>query len=189
MTMTKNDTLILNDIPLYHVELVRDRSILYKSCQQENEVGEILHQLLDKSPVEKLVALHMDSLGKLVGVEVIAVGTIDSVTSLARDIFRGAIVCGVPRIILGHNHPSGKAFPSTKDVSFTAKVATAGMTLGIQVWDHIIVSPQGDHYSMMNPDNQEEMTQIMHQVRMEESMAMMDMNGIIATLTKFSHNI
>jgi len=45
--------------------------------------------------------------------------------------------------ILVHNHPSGCLDPSDEDVAFTRSVHHAGETLGIALYDHVIVAGRG----------------------------------------------
>jgi len=153
MTMKKKQSITEMEIPLYHIELVRDRSIKFKDCHTVVSAAEILHKILDTSPQEKFVVLHMDSHGKMVGAEIIAIGSIEQVNVRMHDIFRGAIVAGVPRIIIAHNHPSGDPRPSPADIVLTTSVVNAGKLIQIEVWDHIVVSPNGEHFSMMDPEN------------------------------------
>jgi len=158
MTMTNGNL----EIPLYRTELVRDRSIQFKDCSKVESAAEIFHTLLDNSPIEKMVVLFMDSAGKFVGCEIVGMGTIDRVTTAFPEIFRGAIVAGVDKIILGHNHPSGNPTPSEADVVMTDLTDLAAKTLGIIVWDHIIVAPNGTHFSMVDPKNKPEMNRIIN---------------------------
>jgi DNA repair protein RadC len=48
--------------------------------------------------------------------------------------------CG---IILGHNHPSGAAYPSEADQKITKKLVNAGLLLEISVLDHLIITDDG----------------------------------------------
>jgi DNA repair protein RadC len=45
--------------------------------------------------------------------------------------------------ILVHNHPSGSLDPSDEDVAFTRAVHRAGETVGIELYDHLIVTKSG----------------------------------------------
>lgn len=60
--------------------------------------------------------------------------------------FSVALKCGAHGMILAHNHPSGELMPSTADISLTAKLKAGGKLLGIEVFDHLILSPDG-YYS------------------------------------------
>ena len=45
--------------------------------------------------------------------------------------------------ILAHNHPSGCLDPSPEDVEFTQSIRRAGDLLGIELYDHLIVTRTG----------------------------------------------
>ena len=44
-----------------------------------------------------------------------------------------------PKIILVHNHPSGNAEPSSKDIEFTDKLYEYAEIMGIQLLDHLVI--------------------------------------------------
>lgn len=150
LSVTKNE---FKEVPLYRVELTRDRTLPLKSLTTKEATLEVLHQILDKSPVEKMVALYLDINYNLVGAETVSIGAIDHVEVPMRELFRGAIVAGVPYVILSHNHAQGLTKPSDPDIAVTGVAINVGNMLGIQVLDHIIVSPNGKHYSIMGREN------------------------------------
>lgn len=143
---------MIKTIPLYHLELVRDRSIPFTSVTQVDQVAEILHELLDRSPVEQMLVMHVDPLLNIVGVEKIGLGWTTGVGVTMADIFRGAIAASVPNIILGHNHPVDDPTPSREDWDLTDRARYMGEQLGIRLLDHIIVTPTGKHISMKEED-------------------------------------
>jgi DNA repair protein RadC len=59
-------------------------------------------------------------------------------------IFKEAILSTACSIILCHNHPSGRALPSSEDNSLTDSVAKVGKLLDIRLFDHLIIG--GDSY-------------------------------------------
>lgn len=142
----------MNTIPMYHLELVRDRSVPFKSIQTTEACAEVFHDLLDKSPVEQMCVIHLDASSKLVGVEKVGLGTTTMVMVTMAEIFRGAIAAAVPFIVLGHNHPSDDPTPSGPDWNLTDKARLVGRDLGIEVMDHVVVSPNGKHVSMKKED-------------------------------------
>lgn len=142
----------MSSIPLYHLELVRDRSVPFRSLEQTEQCAEVLHELLDKSPVEQMAVLYVDASFKLVGVEKVGLGTTTMVMVTMAEIFRGAITASVPMIVLGHNHPSDDPTPSGPDWNLTDKARVVGKDLGIEILDHIIVTPTGKHVSMKRED-------------------------------------
>lgn len=44
-----------------------------------------------------------------------------------------------PKIIIVHNHPTGDATPSQKDIIFTNQLYEATNLFGIQLVDHIVI--------------------------------------------------
>lgn len=107
----------------------------------------VLHSILDRSPVEKFVVLYVNSKAEVTGSEVVAVGDLEMVQVGVRNMFRGAILHTAPRIVLGHNHPHGDPTASQPDWLLTDAAMLCSELLKIQVMDHIIVSPNGKHYS------------------------------------------
>ena len=57
-----------------------------------------------------------------------------------KQIFKEAIIMQASKIIMVHNHPSGVADPSKKDIIITKKVLEAADILGIQLIDHVIIA-------------------------------------------------
>jgi DNA repair protein RadC len=92
---------------------------------------------------ESLYALHLDRQNRLIGVEEVARGTIGSVETSPREVFKAAILSNAAALILAHNHPSGQPFPSQDDFNITDKLVAVGRLLGIPVHDHVIVAAEG----------------------------------------------
>jgi DNA repair protein RadC len=135
-------------VPVYRVSVVRDRSIdtetvTVSSVQSITEVlkGELLH-----ADRERLLCLMLNCRHKIIGLEVISIGTLTASLAHPREIFKGAIIKGAAGIILAHNHPSGDPSPSEEDIRLTKRVSQAGQLLGVDVLDHIIIAETG-HYS------------------------------------------
>ena len=88
---------------------------------------------------ERTVVLHLDNRLRLIGEEVITIGSSTCALVSPRDIFRRALRKGADRIILLHNHPSGDPTPSDADIRATAQLRRAGEMLGIRLEDHIVI--------------------------------------------------
>lgn len=56
--------------------------------------------------------------------------------------FREAVKRSAASIICAHNHPSGVPTPSPEDIDVTTRLMEAGLIIGIDLIDHIII---GDH--------------------------------------------
>ncbi len=89
--------------------------------------------------VEHFQAVLLNSRRKLIKVEKISDGLVDSLLVHPREVFRGAIAANATTLVLVHNHPSGDPTPSESDIRVTRDLIRAGQLLKIEVADHIIL--------------------------------------------------
>lgn len=94
---------------------------------------------------EYFVCLSLDGGQRLIAQRTITIGTLDMVLAHPREVYSDPIVDRAASIIVAHNHPSGEAEPSQKDIMLTQQLAAAGQMLGIQLRDHIIVTKTADY--------------------------------------------
>ena len=92
---------------------------------------------------EHLVGLYLDAQNALVHKETISIGSLNTTRTHPREILYPAIEHLALGFLLVHNHPSGSADPSDEDVEFTRAVHRAAETLGIEMYDHLIVTRAG----------------------------------------------
>ncbi len=89
--------------------------------------------------VETLQVLLLNTRRRLIRVEEITQGTVDTLLVHAREVFRAAISANASAIVLAHNHPSGDPTPSEADIKVTRDIIRAGQLLKIEVLDHVIL--------------------------------------------------
>lgn len=89
--------------------------------------------------VETLQALLLNTRRRLIRVDQIADGTVDTLLVHAREVFKAAIAANASAIVLVHNHPSGDPTPSEADIKVTRDLIRAGQLLKIEVLDHVII--------------------------------------------------
>jgi DNA repair protein RadC len=154
------------EVPVYHTELVRDYSIPFQKIGKTEDNARVLHTMLDSSPVEQFVALYVNAASEIIGAEKIAIGDLDRVNVGMRNLFRGAIVAGAYAVVVGHNHPSGNCTPSDEDLTLTGLIISAASYIGITLMDHVIVSPRGNHFSIL--DNEQEMLIRLMEMKMKK---------------------
>jgi DNA repair protein RadC len=92
---------------------------------------------------EHLVGLYLDAQNGLLHVETISVGSLNTTRTHPREILYPAITHLALGFILAHNHPSGGLDPSEEDVAFSRSVQRAGEIVGIEMYDHLIVTATG----------------------------------------------
>lgn len=124
------------------------RRYLVKDVAPLRTQQEILARLADirNKQQEYCICLSLDGGQRLIAQRTITIGTLDSVLTHPREIFSDAIVDRAASVIVAHNHPSGNARPSSKDITLTQQLASAGQLLGVPLRDHIIVTKL-DHFS------------------------------------------
>lgn len=124
------------------------RRYLVKDVSPLRTQKEILARLSDirNKQQEYCICLSLDGGQRLIAQRTITIGTLDSVLTHPREIFSDAIVDRAATVIIAHNHPSGNARPSAKDITLTQQLVSAGQLIGIPLQDHIIVTKL-DHFS------------------------------------------
>lgn len=136
-------------IPIYKVMLVKDsnHSSDTKQVKQPADAYEILSSYLAGQDRENFVILMLDTKHKVIGINTVSVGNLNSSLVHPREVFKPAILSNAAAIVLGHNHPSGDTTPSSEDVDVTKRLSEAGKLLGIEILDHVIVG-DGNFASM-----------------------------------------
>lgn len=88
---------------------------------------------------EAMKLLLLNTKARLIGETDISKGTVNSAVISPRELFVEALQKNAVSIILLHNHPSGDPTPSKEDVLITRRIKDAGMLIGIELLDHIII--------------------------------------------------
>jgi len=89
--------------------------------------------------VEQFGVVLLDTKHRVLRTAVLALGTLNTAGIEPREVFREATVAGAAAIVVFHNHPSGDPTPSADDVDLTRRLVAAGMLMGIDVVDHLIL--------------------------------------------------
>jgi DNA repair protein RadC len=89
--------------------------------------------------VEQFGIVLLDSKHRVLRTAVVASGTLNSTIVQPRDVFREAMLGAAASVVAFHNHPSGDPSPSTEDVELTRRLKAAGVLMGIEVVDHIVL--------------------------------------------------
>ena len=136
-------------IPIYQVKLVRDGSQASerKKVDCAATAARILQQYLDGADREHFVVLLLDTQNQVIGIHTVTVGTHDASLVHPREVFKTAILANAASVLLAHNHPSGDPTPSAEDLMVTRQLNEAGITIGIEVLDHVVVGDIDRYYS------------------------------------------
>ena len=106
-------------------------------------IAGLLRSELSVLDTERFVVLLLTTRRRLIRVEEISRGLLDTVVVHAREVFRPAILANAHAVVLAHNHPGGDPQPSEADIRVTRDLIRAGHLLKIEVLDHIIIGRPG----------------------------------------------
>ena len=115
------------------------RSDPAEHIQNYNEVVVKLLSVLCHLERERFVAIFSDKEGKVLGQMWIDDGATGSVQISARDLFARALDLKAYGLFVAHNHPSGNAEPSRRDIKDTRLMTKLAADLGIILLDHIVI--------------------------------------------------
>ena len=101
--------------------------------------AEYLLPAFGSRPVEQFGVLLLDTKHRVLRATVLSIGTLDASIVHPREVFREAIAGGAAAIVVFHNHPSGDPEPSEDDVRLTERLRAAGVLMGIEVLDHVVL--------------------------------------------------
>lgn len=89
---------------------------------------------------EEFRVMLLNSGNRVIGVQIISLGGINSTAVDIRKILQTALKANAVSIILAHNHPSGQLTPSSADLKLTNKIVEAADIMDIKIFDHLIVT-------------------------------------------------
>ncbi len=96
------------------------------------------HDLMWQSE-ERFAILLLDIKHRLLGTQVLTIGTATETLAHPREIFRSVLRQGATRVIVAHNHPSGNVEPSQEDLQLTRQLLRGAQFLDIPLLDHLIL--------------------------------------------------
>jgi len=122
-----------------------------KAIHFPKDIVEVMVRILNREDEidrkkEHFWTVGLDSKNCIVYIELVSLGTLTTSIVHPRETFRLAIMKGVARLMMIHNHPSGDSSPSKNDIDLTKKMVKAGKILGIEVLDHIIITEREDKF-------------------------------------------
>ena len=88
---------------------------------------------------EVFACLFLDNQHRIIELEELFRGTIDSASVYPREVVKKALYHNAAAVIFAHNHPSGVNIPSHADKEITNKLKQALSLFDIRVLDHFII--------------------------------------------------
>jgi DNA repair protein RadC len=99
---------------------------------------------------EHMLLICLDNKGKILNSQMIFEGEINYVNINTRKLIEQAVKYRASAVIIAHNHPNGKAYPSGDDSLMTVVIRDALKLIDVILADHIICDSEGNYFSMLN---------------------------------------
>jgi len=109
------------------------------ACRSSKEVFDYLYVSMRDLKKEIFKVLYLNSQNRIIEVEDIFEGSLNSSSVYPREIIKSAMTKHSAALIFAHNHPSGVPSPSDSDKAVTENLVHAGLLMEIKVLDHIVV--------------------------------------------------
>lgn len=135
-----------NTVSLFRImAAVERRAMLEENARNDSvttydEVGAYLVRQFANIREENVGILFMKGSGKIVMFDFVGGGDLATVGINTRRIVELSVKCDATMAVLCHNHPSGVALPSPRDIEITKGLISTLNNLGIRLVDHVIVS-------------------------------------------------
>lgn len=132
-------------VPVFRVQLVREGSTKTrnKELSSPSAAADIMQDYIGDTDREIFVVAMLDTKNKVIGINTVSIGSLNSSTVHPREVLKPAILSNSAGIIISHNHPSGDPTPSREDLDITKRLVDACELIGVQLLDHIVI---GDEY-------------------------------------------
>jgi len=143
---------MLQSCNVYRIRMIREKSIKYQSSvSMSNQAAEVIRKTITEagqSDREQMVVLMLDAKNRIIGTNIVSVGSVSASIVCLRELFKPVILANSAALILAHNHPSGDLQPSPEDNNITKWVIIVAHLLGIALHDHLIINTEsGDYFS------------------------------------------
>ena len=119
----------------------KQKTLSYKEKQKNppDEVYNLVKKNISNHAKEHFVVVSLDTRNKILGIDTVFIGTLNSSLVHPRETFEIAIRRHAAGIVVAHNHPSGDPEPSDEDIKVTDLLLEAGKVMGITMHDHLII--------------------------------------------------
>lgn len=141
------DLLKVSEVKLIYRNKVK--AIDRPQISSSKQAYDIIYKYWDEDIIslkEEFKMLMLDRRNRCMGITKISEGGCAGTYVDAKIVFPIALKARTHNIIFTHNHPSGEPKPSSADIKLTNKFQKAAYLLDIKILDHIIVTPEKEHY-------------------------------------------
>jgi len=137
----------IGDVTAFNLKLIGDMALnCMNSRRDERPVLDSTDKIYDYVKpffvgyqTEMVLAVSLDTNLKVMRTTKLYEGSFDSVSFNVAKVVRNFVTSGTAAVVIAHNHPSGFAFPSERDLASTERLKRALESVGIMFVDHLII--------------------------------------------------
>ncbi len=107
---------------------------------------------------EHFWTISLDNAHKILNIELVSMGSFKATIVEPMEVFSVPLQKRAVKLVLVHNHPSGKLKPSEADKDVTDHLIQVGRIMNIPVLDHLIIT-ENTYYSFANSGLLEQLSQ------------------------------
>ena len=118
--------------------------------QSSKDAADYMRLMFDEDTIEvceSAIVVFLNRKNNSIGWYKVSQGGISGTVIDVRLVLATALKCLASGMIMCHNHPSGNTDPSEADIKITQKLKDAAVIMDIQLLDHLILTPGGEHFS------------------------------------------
>ena len=139
----KNSAFLLKLMPAISKAYRTDKFFPDKKPMGMIEIAEYLTEYYADKSEEVMVAVMLDNSGRIICLEELFHGSVDSVELDGRSIFNAVVSKKAASVVIAHNHPRGRLEPSGADMKTTDILKQLFSTAGIKLKDHLLIAGEG----------------------------------------------
>ena len=126
-------------------QVVRELESVH-TVRSPEDAAELAHQLIGDEDREVFLVMCLNTKNNVVAVHKAHIGSLNASIVHPRDVYKSAILNNAASIIVSHNHTSYNPSPSPEEVKVKERLQQAGKILGIDLLDHVIVTPNPNKF-------------------------------------------
>lgn len=132
-------------------EVVRIKQVVrelegVETVRSPQDVAKLAFDFIGDEDREVFLVMCLNTKNNVIAVHRAHIGSINASIVHPREIMKTAILNNAASIVVAHNHPSSNPSPSTEDIDVTERLVEAGKIIGIDLLDHLIVTPIENKY-------------------------------------------
>ena len=123
-----------------------------KAIRKPEDILEVVKKWKNQRQ-ENFLAITLNGAHDVIKVHHVSKGLVNKTIVHPRECFWPAVKDLATAVVFVHNHPSGNREPSKEDREITQRLGVAGVVMGINVLDHVIITPNDSFYSLRQNDS------------------------------------